>query len=431
MITILNFIKNKKIRNWGIAVIAMLVIGLLVWSLFPAKAKNLAADAKVVSLETAVTVSASGALDAQPFAALEWKASGVVESVNVKPGDLVKAGDILLALQPSSTSTSIVSAKSDLIQAQKDLEDLLKSDKARAQAAVDLKDAQDAYQKAKDYRTSLNGKIWLQRLTYKYIGTKQIAIVHWFRAYVDPDTIANADRDLALKNASMEDAQRAYDRLKDGPNTQDVAADQAKVDASQATVNMLYIIAPFDGQVLSVDNQVGDLVATADLSVNVADMNHLYVQTQVDESDIAKVKLGNQVEATLDAVPGLTLTGQVMAVNPVSEVVSGLVKYKVRVDLDPAADGTFLPLGTTVNVVIQVKAPSKTLAVPISSIQNDAKGEYVWVIKEDGTTVRVDIVSGDIVGSLVTVTGNLKEGDSLSTQGSGGSQTPAGPFGGG
>ena len=431
MITILNFIKNKKIRNWGIAVIAMLVIGLLVWSLFPAKAKNLAADAKVVSLETAVTVSASGALDAQPFAALEWKASGVVESVNVKPGDLVKAGDILLALQPSSTSTSIVSAKSDLIQAQKDLEDLLKSHKARAQAAVDLKDAQDAYKKAKDYRTSLNGKTWLQRLTYKYIGPKQIAIVHWFRAYADPDTIATADRDLALKNASLEDAQRAYDRLKDGPNTQDVAADQAKVDASQATVNMLYIIAPFDGKVLSVDNQVGDLVATADLSVNVADMNHLYVETEVDESDIAKVKLGNQVEATLDAVPGLTLTGQVMAINPVSEVISGLVKYKVRVDLDPAADGTFLPLGTTVNVVIQVKAPSKTLAVPISSIQNDAKGEYVWVIKEDGTTVRVDIVSGDIVGSLVTVTGNLKEGDSLSTQGSGGSQTPAGPFGGG
>jgi len=64
------------------------------------------------------------------------------------------------------------------------------------------------------------------------------------------------------------------------------------------------------------------------------------------------------------------------------------------------------------------------LAVPISSVQNDSKGEYVWVIKADGTTVRVDIVSGDIVGNLVTVTGNLKEGDSLSTKASSGSQTP-------
>jgi HlyD family secretion protein len=238
-------------------------------------------------------------------------------------------------------------------------------------------------------------------------------------------TIANADRDLALKNAELEDAQRTYDRLKDGPNAQDLAADQAKVDAAQATVDMLSIIAPFDGKVLSVSNQVGDLVTTGDLSVNVADMNHLYVETDVDETDIAKVKVSNQVSATVDAVPGLTLTGQVTAINPVSEVISDLVKYKVRIDIDPPADGTFLPLGTTVNATIQVKAPTKTLAVPISAVQNDSKGEYVWVIKQDGATVRVDVVSGDIVGNLVTVTGNLKEGDSLSTKSSSGSRTPA------
>ena len=46
----------------------------------------------------------------------------------------------------------------------------------------------------------------------------------------DPATIAEADRDLALKMSEMEDAQRAYDRVKDGPNAGDVAAAQAKVD---------------------------------------------------------------------------------------------------------------------------------------------------------------------------------------------------------
>ncbi len=423
----LNLLKNKKLRIWGIGAVVVVVLVVVGIRFSSARASTSAtsASAKVVSLDVAQTVDASGSLNAQPFAALDWKTSGVVESVNVKAGDLVKKGDTLLALQPSSTSSSIVSAKSDLIQAQKDLEDLTNSDTARAQAAVDLKDAQDAYDKAKNYRTSLNGKTWLQRLTYTYIGPKMISVIHWVRAYADPTTIANADRDLALKNAELEDAQRTYDRLKDGPNAQDLAADQAKVDAAQATVDMLSIIAPFDGKVLSVDNQVGDLVSTGDLSVNVADMNHLYVDTDVDETDIAKVKVNNQVSATVDAVPGLTLTGQVTAINPVSEVISDLVKYKVRIDIDPPAEGTFLPLGTTVNATIQVKAPTKTLAVPISSIQNDSKGEYVWVIKGDGTTVRVDVVSGDIVGSLVTVTGNLKEGDSLSTQSSSGSRTPA------
>ena len=89
------------------------------------------------------------------------------------------------------------------------------------------------------------------------------------------------------------------------------------------------------------------MVSTGDLSVNIADMDHLYVETQVDESDIANVKLGNQAEVTLDAVSGVTLTGKVTAINPVGENVSGLVKYTVRVDLDKVDGDTFLPLTTT------------------------------------------------------------------------------------
>ena len=146
-----------------------------------------------------------------------------------------------------------------------------------------------------------------------------------------------------MKKAELEDAQRAYDRLKDGPNTQDVAAQQAKVDAAQSTVDMLSIIAPFDGEVLSVDGQPGDVVSTGDLAVNLGDLNHLYVETQVDESDISKVKLGNPITATVDALPGVTLTGKVSSVNPVGETVSGLVKYTVRVDLDKPVTEATLP----------------------------------------------------------------------------------------
>jgi len=353
-----------------------------------------------------------------------------VGDVNVKSGDFVKTGDVLLALQPSSASASIVSAKADLIQAQKDLETLLKSDTDRAQAAIDLQDAKDAYKKAKDWRVELNGKIWLKKTTYQYMMGRQVTINKSYRGYADPGTIADADRDLALKMAKLEDAQRASDRLKDGPNSQDVLAAQAKVDAAQATVNSLSIVAPFDGQVLSVENRAGDTVSTGDLSVNLADMNHLYVVAQIDESDIAKIKVGNKVTATLDGAPDLTLTGKVTAVNPVGKEVSGIIKYEVHIDLDKVDDGTFVPLGTTVDTVIQVKEASTALAIPITAIQNDSKGEYVWLIKEDGSTTRVDVVGGSIVGDLVTVTGDLKEGDRISTVQSSGNGGPGGPFGG-
>jgi len=432
MNTVLNFVKNKKARNWGILVISVLVIGALVWYYSSAKADTATVntEATVESLSLAETVEASGSLAAQPFASLEWKTGGVVGDVNVKSGDFVKTGDVLLALQPSSTSASIVSAKADLIQAQKDLETLLKSDTDRAQAAIDLQDAKDAYKKAKDWRVSLNGKIWLKNTTYKYVFGRQILEERSYRGYADAGTIADADRDLALKMAELEDAQRTNDRLMDGPNSQDVLAAQAKVDAAQATVNSLNIIAPFDGQILSVENHTGDTVNAGDLSINLADMNHLYVVAQIDESDIAKVKVGNKVTATLDAVPNLTLTGKVTAVNPVGEEVSGIIKYEVHIDLDKVADGTFVPLGTTVDTVIQVKEASTALAIPITAIQNDDKGEYVWLIKEDGSTTRVDVVGGSIVGDLVTVTGNLKEGDRISTVQSSGNGGPGGPFGG-
>ncbi len=413
MNTILNSIKNKQARNWGIAAIALVTV--LAWTFFSPKTSNAqtSTEATVTSLSVAETIEASGSLAAQPFASLEWKTSGVVENVNVAPGDFVKAGDALLSLQPSSTSANIVTAKSDLINAQNALETLLKSDTDRAQTAIDLQDAQDAYDEAKDWRVSLNGKIWITRITYKTVRGRQMAVEHSYRDYPSPDTIADADRDLALKMSTLEDAQREFDRLKDGPDPDDVSAAQAKVDAAQATVNSLNIIAPFDGQVLSVDDRAGDTVSTGDLSVNLADLNHLYVETQVDESDVANVKLGNQAEVTLDAVSGITLTGEVSAINPVGEVVSGLVKYKVRVDLDKVESETFLPLGTTANVIIQTKAASATLAVPISAIQNDSNGEYVWVIQTDGSSARVDVVSGSIVGDVVVVTGDLKEGDRL------------------
>ena len=431
MNTVLNFMKNKKVRNWGIALSIVLI--LLAWFFSSTNTSNAQTntEATVVSLDVAETIEASGSLAAQPFASLEWKTSGVVEDVNVEPGDFVKAGDVLLALQPSSTSASIVSAKADLVQAQEDLETLLKSDTDRAQAAIDLQDAKDAYVKAKDYRTSLNGVIWLKKTTYKYLNGRLVGVEKSYRGYADPGTIADADRDLALKMSELEDAQRANDRLKDGPNKNDVAVAQAKVDSAQATVNSLNIIAPFDGQVLSVDNRVGDTANTGELSVNLADMNHLFVETQVDESDIASVKLGNQAQVTLDAVTGVMLTGKVSAINPVGEVDSGLVKYTVRVDLDKLEEETFLPLSTTANVVIQIKEASKTLMVPITAIQNDSKGEYVLVIQDDNSTVRVDVVGGAIVGDLVAVTGDLKAGDRVQVGQVSSGLGAGGAFGGG
>lgn len=418
MSRIFNFFKNKK-TIW--IIVAVTVVAILVTAGFYSTSTGKAAQpqiAKVVSLNLTETVDASGSLDAQPFASLNWKTSGVVAAVHVKPGEMVKKGDILLTLQPDSTSASIASAQSDLVTAQKNLEDTLGSDSDLAQAIIDLRDAQREYDDKSGYLHYLqtNKRVpltethgWFEK--GKMGGWTYVSKTRYYRGPATKDMLIEAENNYELARADLEDAQLKVDRLTN--KDQDILAAQAKVDAAQATVNSMSIIAPFDGKVLSVDQGVGDVVNTGELSVNIADLDHLYVETKVDESDIAKVKLGNQAEVTLDALPGAALTGKVTLINPVGEVVSGLVKYTVRVDLDTVKDDTFLPLGTTANVIIKVKDAAATLAVPITAIQNDAKGEYVWVIQSDGLAKRIEVVSGTIVGDKVVVTGNLKDGDQI------------------
>lgn len=435
-----NVPKRKKARYVipGLIVVLIALFALLRFN--PARAGNAPGEVagKVVSVNVAKTVEASGSLEARPFAGLTWKTSGVVEEVYVKAGDKVKAGGVLMKLNTNSVDSSILSAQSDLATAQKELEDLLvTSDADLAQAVIDLKDAREAYDKAANYLKYLQTsqkvrqtetKIFVEETfgRWKYRYKTRV-----FKGPAPEDWIIEAENDLALKKAQLEDAQRAYDRLKDGPNAQDVTAAQARIDAAQATVDSMNIIAPFDGQVLYVESQPGDVVDTESAALEMADLDHLYIEAQIGESDIASVSVGDPITATLDAVEGLEVTGKVAAIDPLGEVGLDSVQYTVRIDVNKIEELVSLPLGSTANVTIEVAPATPSLAVPITAVQNDDKGEYVFVVQADGSTKRVEIVSGSIVDDLVVVTGDLQEDDTLTTSQNNGLPGPGGgPFGG-
>ena len=431
--------KGKKARYVVISLIVVLIALFVLLRFNPARAGN-APDVAgtVASLNVAETVEASGSLEAQPFASLTWDTAGVVEEVYVKAGDQVKTGDVLMKLNANSVPSKVLSAQSDLATAQKELDDLLiTSDEELAQAVIDLKDAKEAYDKAANYLKYLQTSRKV-RQTYTKISIddhfgrwQNVYKTRVFKGPAPADWITDAENDLALKKAQLEDAQSAYDRLKDGPNAQDVTAAQARIDAAQATVNSMSIIAPFDGQVLYVESQPGDIVDTESTALEMANLDHLYIESQIGESDIASISVGDPITATLDAVEGLELTGQVAAIDPLGEVGSDSVQYTVRIDIDKIEKLLSLPLGSTANVTIEVEPATPSLAVPITAVQNDDKGEYVFVVQADGSTKRVDVETGTIVDDLVVVTGELKKGDTLTTSQNNGIPRPGGrPFGG-
>src|SRR3990172_4917105 len=214
----LLFAKLSK-RTWIIigAGAAVLVILFLVFGRGGNNAATAFQTEKVGRGTLTATVGATGTVRARNSAVLNWQTSGTLEAVNVKVGDRVSQGQVLASLAKSSLPQNIILAEADLVEAQKALEDLLGSNTASAEALIALKDAQAAYEKAYNYRQEQNGIGWRQKVVARNVRGQLIPEVKWYRGPADPGTIAGADADLALKKAQLEDAQRSYDRLENGP----------------------------------------------------------------------------------------------------------------------------------------------------------------------------------------------------------------------
>lgn len=449
---------KRAIKSTVVTVLSLILISSILMGC-SSKTTTTATTGVVEEVSMSNTVESSGSISAKQLVTMNWETSGIVGSVNVKSNSTVKKDDVLMTLDASTAPSDVIQATVTLVSAKQALEDAQQSNTAKGQAEVALASAQS------DYYSAL-GAYWNRDITQgtgnmititeaklqiadntiydlkKYYDTlgevpdndsgKAQALVNLTQAQMDRDKIkatldyykANPDTldvqtltaDLNLAKAKLEDAQRAYDRVKDGPNPDDTAAAQAKVDAAQATVNMLSIIAPFDGEVVAIETQVGDQVSAGNSAIIIVNRSMLYVDVQVDETQISRVKLGDTAKVTFDALPDITATGKVTFINPVGQTSSGVVNYTVRVQLDESNPDILL--GATATVVIDTGAAESLLTVPVTSVQTDSQGEYVMRVNSDGSTERVTVVSGTVTGTSVVVKGDLKAGDVVQLSGS-------------
>ena len=399
-------------RTWIIVAVAAVVLVLVV-SAFNARSRGSGSSQyetqPAARGELVAQVGATGSVRAVQSAVLNWQTGGTVQAVNVKAGDVVKKGDVLAALSKTSLPGTVIRAESDLVSAQKTMDDLQHSDTNRANAWIALRNAQDAYDKANNYRDSLNGVIWLSRTTTSYFRGRPFPVVHSYRGYADPDTIASADADLALKKAQLDDAQRAYDLLKNGPNQNDLASAQAQIDAAQATVNTARIISPINGTVTQAEPLAGDQISLNQLAFRVDDLSSLLVDVQVSEIDINSVTINQPATLTLDAIPNRTFHGQVVEVSQAGDSTSGAVNFTVTVQLTDS-DGSVKP-GMTVAVNIVTKQLQDQLLVPNRAVRS-VNGQRVVYILKGGQPSPVNITLGASSDTeSVVIGGDLKAGD--------------------
>jgi len=474
--------KNARLRNW-IILILLAAVAVAIGAFFINKRNSSSTTAQYETVKAekgtlTATIGATGTVRSNQTAILAWQTTGTVGEIQVQPGDQVQAGDVLATLSQTSLPQNVILAQADLVTAQRTLDNLKTSETQKMQAELNLVNAQKALDSAKATWDGLRSKnqggtagdienaraqvvIAQNNLKsaetyfgyFQYLGkddpnyaraytglyNAQQALktaqnnLNYFLLVPSGRDVASAQAKFDLATAQLADAQREWDRLKNGPDAGDLASAQARLDSAQATLNLARIATPFAGTITEGYGMVGDQVSPGTKAFRVDDLSHMQVDVQVSEVDINSVQVGQAVTLSFDAISGKVYEGKVVEVAQAGDSVQGAVNFTVTVELTKP-DANVKP-GMTAAVTITVKQVHNVLLVPNRAVRLVDNQRVVYVLR-NGQAQAVDITLGassDTQSEVVST--NLKSGDliilnppsTLFTHPSGG----GGPFGGG
>lgn len=321
--------------------ITIVVLALILTACSAGKAAPTAAAVTQPPVVADTTIVSEGRVEPGNYAAVAYNASGVVSDVLVKEGDQVKKGDVLVRLGNESDK-AYTAAQLELVTAQQALDDLQNSASGSlAQAVIDLKQAKEDYDDAVNYLDYLQSSKKIPQtearrfLVQTWKGYEYRYKTKNLKGPAPEDWIIEATNDLALKKAKLDEAQRTYDRLKDGVDTQQLALLEARLNSAKAGVASLLVLAPFDGTVAELNTKVGESVSAGSIAATVADFSGWLVKTtDLTELEVVNIQEGQPVTVVLDAIPDTTLKGTVQSIGKTFTEKQGDVVYEVSVILN-------------------------------------------------------------------------------------------------
>lgn len=448
-------------RRWWIWLIAVLVVvgGLL--ALQALRQNRVQAADAAMQVETVqagpltATVGATGTVRSNQSALLAFKTNGTVEFVRAALGQVVEEGNVLAVLKQTSLSAQIILAEADLVSAQRALDDLLNSDQARAAAQLALAQAEDNLEnvqytlrvrqqgnrasqstidnaqaslvlaedkldKAKSAYNQVSGRDGddpVRAVALNNLSSAQaqydsaLRNLNWYLGSPTPIEQALLEADVAVAEARLADAQREWERVKDGPTPDDIRAAEARVAAAQATLEMARIIAPFTGTITAVEVKPGDQVTAGTLAFRLDDLSRQLVDVDLSEVDINRIKIGQPVTLNFDALPSTDYQGEVMEIGEVGTSVQGVVNFPVTLLLADT-NGEIKP-GMTAAVNIVVDQLENVLQVPNRSVRV-INGQRVVYLMRGGQATPVPItlgVSSDLYSEVLE--GEITIGDQV------------------
>jgi len=186
---------------------------------------------------------------------------------------------------------------------------------------------------------------------------------------------------------------------------------EIQVRQAQRRLDQAVLKSPIDGVIAAVNIKAGELVgAGAQPAVVVADLSRYHINITVDEIDIAKVKIGQEVNITLDSLPGVEVKGKVSRISPTSRLVNGVVSYDVRVDIEPTE--AELRSGMTANASIVLERRSGVLLAPNWAIRRDRNtGKSFLTLQVGDQLTEVEVQTGLRNDTFSEILSGAKAGD--------------------
>jgi HlyD family secretion protein len=312
-------------------------------------------------------VSASGKIRARTTINVSANTMGRVTKLDVKEGDIVKAGQFLLQIDPRSLRTQVERGEAGLVVQR------TATDQAKVQlesARTQLKLAQDTLKRQQD--------LWKDQLTTK-------------------ENLDKAENDVRVRERSVE-AQQAEISMQSTRVRQTVAdLDNAKYNLSQVTIE-----SPIDGIVTRRNIELGETVVIGTMNnagtvlLTIADMSVIETELEVDETDIPSLKLGQTAKITIDALPDQTFAGRVTEIgnSPIQATASSTTRatnFKVVVTVDGQIPA--VRPGFTCTADITTATRNDVLSIPIQAttvreLVFDEKGNLVKEPAADGKPKR-------------------------------------------
>ena len=343
--------------------------------------------AKVEKGDLAKSVVATGKIEPITKVEIKSKASGIVKKLYLDAGEKVKTGQLLAEL-----------------------------DKEEIQARVSQAEA--ALQAAKAN---------VERAKVDAMGPDVPLLL---RAYERAQQMA---KEGVVSQAALDDAQRNYELAVNKQNMAKASLTQAQaqVQQSRATLEQLQqeyrnstIVSPMDGLLLSRNVEVGDAVSSilvlgssATLVMTLGDTSEVYVKGKVDESDIAKVYLGQPARIKVESFKDQTFNGKVTKISPLGVEKDNVTTFEVRVSV--TNDKGDLKAAMTANAEIILEEHKGTLIIPEGAILYDKdKNASVEVPDPHGKDGKrkVAVKIGVSNGAKTEVLSGLKEGDQVIVQ---------------